>query len=327
MTGSSCGEVVRSILRSHCDHQGPFNYVEVFLDFENAVPTEQERHLFDLSDAVLAQASQLLENVSCYGKGASSEIRTALQNPQNELAQEKAVEVVSAYVSRIKSYYELSLRIEKLVPQLLWDLCSGPLPPEEQLDARQALARQLARIVDFVLEFDSAKMCTPALQNDFSFYRRLIGRNEQDSSSVELANSISLFLAAPTPMLSSLSSATTAFVRAHPTLPLGNTTDTLATIVSVCCYMVTHEEAAMRLGDTARLFCVRVMVGCLILYDHVDEQGAFVRDSPINVKTAVQVIRQHTTQPQTDSLLNSIRYTTKHFNQESTPKSIRQLLA
>lgn len=52
----------------------------------------------------------------------------------------------------------------------------GPLPPAEQLDTLQATCRQFARLIDFVLSFDAVKMCTPALQNDFSFYRRAMSR-------------------------------------------------------------------------------------------------------------------------------------------------------
>ncbi len=59
---------------------------------------------------------------------------------------------------------------------LLWELCCGPLPPLEQLEARQALAKQLAHILDFVLRFDELKMKAPAMQNDFSFYRRTMSR-------------------------------------------------------------------------------------------------------------------------------------------------------
>ncbi len=64
----------------------------------------------------------------------------------------------------------------QLVPLLLWELCSGPLPPAEQLESRQALAKQFAQLLDFVLRFDELKMSTPALQNDFSFYRRVMSR-------------------------------------------------------------------------------------------------------------------------------------------------------
>lgn len=51
--------------------------------------------------------------------------------------------------------------------------------------------------------------------------------------SLELANTISLFLACPTPMLNSLSQATVSFVREHPDLPVTNTTETLITVVQV----------------------------------------------------------------------------------------------
>lgn len=50
---------------------------------------------------------------------------------------------------------------------------------------------------------------------------------------IELANTISLFLASPTPMLSALTTATINFVVTHSDLPVTNTTDTLATIVQV----------------------------------------------------------------------------------------------
>ena len=58
-----------------------------------------------------------------------------------------------------------------MLPSLLWELCSGPLPPAEQIDSAQALCKQLARLIDFVFRFDSLKMNTPAIQNDFSFFR------------------------------------------------------------------------------------------------------------------------------------------------------------
>lgn len=330
MIGGSCGEVVRSILRSHCDgSQEDIDCVELFLDFENASPQDDERCLFHLCEKLINQCTEILSDVKSYGKGATDVIRESMQNHHDLSLRNLAMSVVSEFVSRIRCYFKLSLRIEKLVPDLLWDLCSGPLPPEEQLERKQSLARQLARIVDFVLDFDAVKMCTPALQNDFSHYRRGIGLGllEKDAAEVELANSISLFLANPTPMLSSLTSATLEFVRSHPTLPIGNTTDTLATIVSVCRYMVGSPEASARVTEKTRLFCIRVMVGCLILYDHVDENGAFVRESPINLRAVVNVVKEQTQPPQAEALLNALRYTSKHFSQASTPKSVRAILA
>src|SRR5271154_4483558 len=66
---------------------------------------------------------------------------------------------------------------EQALPHVLWELCSGPLPPIEALQCRQALAKQFAHILDFTLRFDEMKMCTPAVQNDFSYYRRTMNRD------------------------------------------------------------------------------------------------------------------------------------------------------
>ena len=78
-------------------------------------------------------------------------------------------------------------------------------------------------------DFSSFQMTTPSIQNDFSYYRRIVSRynlsstineeqnvfktaesNEQISS--ELASRMSLFYAQSTPMLKVLSEATMKFV-------------------------------------------------------------------------------------------------------------------
>uniref|UniRef100_A0A183DZS7 CYRIA-B_Rac1-bd domain-containing protein n=1 Tax=Gongylonema pulchrum TaxID=637853 RepID=A0A183DZS7_9BILA len=276
----------------------------------------------------LEQADVLLEDVKCYSAGASAEIRIAIQQPNNPDAQRAALDILDKLVTRIRTYYELSQRIEQIVPLLLWELCSGPLPPAEQLDTLQATCRQFARLIDFVLSFDTVKMCTPALQNDFSFYRRAMSR-ESDVGAfavpLELANTISLFLASPTPMLSALTSATTNFVATHIDLPVANTTDTLATVVQVCQSMVEKEENWERLSEPNRSFTMRIMVGAIILYDHVDSAGAFCKDSPIDIRSIVQLIKAQSRSEQAESLLSALHYTTKHLNDSNTPKSVRAL--
>jgi len=72
-------------------------------------------------------------------------------------------------------------------------------------------------------------MTTPAIQNDFSYYRRMVSRqnlsapsnddreffklaNENETINSALASKMSLFYAQPTPMLKVLSEATMKFV-------------------------------------------------------------------------------------------------------------------
>ena len=131
------------------------------------------------------------------------------------------------------------------------------MSPLEQLQCRQALAKQFAHILDFTLRFDEMKMCTPAVQNDFSYYRRTMNRDlmwmqrtdepQTDAAPatnndcivpIDLANTMSFFYADPTPMMAALRRATETFVTANASLPLENTTDMLATMANVCRCMV-----------------------------------------------------------------------------------------
>lgn len=41
----------------------------------------------------------------------------------------------------------------------------------ELLDEHRALVKQFSKMLEFVLKFDECKMTTPAVQNDFSYYR------------------------------------------------------------------------------------------------------------------------------------------------------------
>lgn len=74
------------------------------------------------------------------------------------------------------------------------------------MSRKQALARQIGEVIEFALKFDGIKMMKPAIQNDFSYYRRSMGKRELDELTVssEDANTISLFLAASSPMINVL---------------------------------------------------------------------------------------------------------------------------
>jgi len=124
----------------------------------------------------------------------------------------------------------------------------------------------------------------------------------------ELANKMSLFYAYPTPMLNAVTTATTNFVSSvsHPcfiffffsffflitplcilqnqSIPQENVTTCLATMALVCHNAVENPEFASKYTKPETpLFLLRVMVGVIILYDHIHPQGAFVKGGPIKV--------------------------------------------
>lgn len=139
---------------------------------------------------------------------------------------------------------------ENVVPKILSELCSGEMPPTQHLETQQALVKQLAEILEFVLKFDELKMKTPAIQNDFSYYRRTLTRQRmsvtqegyqlEDTKDItnELAYRMSLFYAHATPMLKVLSEATTRFVVVRTEIPKENITETLSTMAKVCLRML-----------------------------------------------------------------------------------------
>ncbi|PIK55821.1 hypothetical protein BSL78_07309 [Apostichopus japonicus] len=286
-----------------------------FTKLLDAQPTDGEKEIFDVVSGVLTNAIKVLEDLQQY-QGAGDEIRFAISHPNNEEYQEKAWAAVCPLVVRLRNYYEYSIEVARAVKSLLFIICSTDMSAKEHLEIQQATAKQFAEILDFTLRFDDLKMTNPAIQNDFSYYRRTLSRMRmasQESSgdmslavNNEMANRMSLFYAQPTPMLQTLSDATTKFVSENKELPIENTTDILSTMTAVCRVMLENKEYHTRFqqGDTV-LFVLRVMVGLIILYDHVHPVGAFDRRAAIDVKSCIKVLRDQT--PNVEGLLNALR--------------------
>ncbi|KAK1880453.1 Protein FAM49A [Dissostichus eleginoides] len=296
------GNLLKVLACAELEH-GPI----VFLDFEHAQPTEAETAVWNQVSAVLEEAHGILAELQSYN-GAGQEIREAIQNPGDLALQEKAWNAVCPLVAKLKRFYEFSLRLENALRSLLEALTSPPYAPMQHLEREQALAKQFAEILHFTLSFDELK---------------LEAENEVNN---EMANRMSLFYAEATPMLKTLSNATTKFVSENKTLPIEDTTDCLSTMACVCRVMLETPEYRCRFTNTdTMLFCMRVMVGVIILYDHVHPVGAFAKTSKIDMKGCIKVLKEQPSNS-VEGLLNALRYTTRHLNDDSTSKQIRALL-
>ncbi|XP_062506497.1 CYFIP-related Rac1 interactor B-like [Corticium candelabrum] len=308
---------------------------DVFLDFENAKPTESEQIVHGQVAEVLKRAREIEEKLKCY-QGAGEPIRQAISNPKSEDLQMNAWQVVCPLVAQLKEFYEYSLQLERVLVLLLDALTTSDMTPVQHLEMQQALVKQFAEILHFTLTFDDLKMTIPSIQNDFSYYRRTMTRIqiERDGSeisdagvSTEMANRMSLFYASPTPMLKTLSDVTSKFVTEHGDLQFENTTECLGTMATLCKLMVENPEYRERLGsEQSQLFCLRVMVGVIILYDHVHPAGAFARKAAVDVRSSIKVLKDHPHQSNVEGLLNALRYSTKHLNDEATSKEIKARL-
>lgn len=210
------------------------------------------------------------------------------------------------------------------------------MTPYDHLKNQQALVKQFAELLDFILTFDELKMTNPAISNDLSHFRRSMSsvklRNVNGTTrnkfgiSEGIAGQMSIFYAHPTPMLNVLSNITSNFVNQNEGIKLQNVTETFSTMIRVCQKMIERREFYERLErEETILFILRVMVGLIILYDHVHPEGAFVKSSHIDIKSSVKIIRDQ--QPSNETLLNALRYTTKHLKDEATPRQIKVILA
>ncbi|KAF2367128.1 Protein of unknown function DUF1394 [Trinorchestia longiramus] len=316
----------------------------MFQLIRDAVPSDSEVELCEAVSQVLDTSCAIIKDLQQY-KGAAKEIREAISDPGGD-CQRRAWEAVMPLVQKLFEFYTFSHQLEEILPRVLLQLCSPSMPPSQHLETQQALVKQLAEILEFTLKFDELKMTTPAIQNDFSYYRRTIMRTRLDSSAAQdinlgdsddelssvkfdhqTANKMSLFYAYPTPMLRVISEATSKFVSDHKEIPLEQTTETLGTMAKVCQKMLENPDLIARFKhEETQLFILRVMVALVILYDHVHPVGAFAKTSHVDVKGCIRVLKE---QPASSSenLLNALRYTTKHLNDDTTPKHIRTLLA
>lgn len=317
--------------------RGPVPKVEFFVDFEKAEPTVEEAEVHGKVAMVLAKAPEIIADLRNY-KGAGEQIREAISNPKSEKHQEQAWKAVCPSVLLLRKFYEFALELETSLCDLLTVLCSPNMVALQHLETQQAITKQFAEILHFTLSFDDLKMTNPAIQNDFSYYRRTLNRrrmegdNETASSAdgIELpddiANRMSLFYANPTPMLHTLSGAAEKLLQENPSLTLENMTNCFSTMASVCRVINENSEYHSRFqSEETQLFCLRVMVGVIILYDHVHPVGAFAKKAAIDMKSSIKLIKEHP--KMAESLLNALRYSTKHFNEETTPKATKDLLS
>mmetsp|Transcript_26910 Transcript_26910/g.65425 ORF Transcript_26910/g.65425 Transcript_26910/m.65425 type:complete len:319 (+) Transcript_26910:135-1091(+) len=300
----------------------------IFLDFENSEPGEAEKELYEICNEVLQRGPDILKKLLNY-QGCEEYIRKAITTPTPE-NEEAAWHAVLPAVDQLQEFFDFATELENIFPMLLVALCDQD--PKHTIQNKQALAKQLADVLDFVLRFDDAKMVNPAIQNDFSYYRRTLNRmkiNKKDGNVKvrdELANRMSLFFAYPTPMMKVLSDATSKSLSSDTDVSRDNVTQGLAVMANVCYEMVQNKRFD---NDETNLFCLRAMTGSIILYDHIHQLGAFVKKSPINMKGCVLQLKGYRTsdgKSSTDGLLNALRFTTLHLNDPETPGSVKALL-
>ncbi|CAB4068097.1 Protein FAM49B [Lepeophtheirus salmonis] len=274
---------------------------DVFVDFENAAPvTPDETLLYEEAESLLKESLSVLGDLQNY-KGASKEIREAIgkPSPQNTI---RCLECSSSFPSKAETKF--------------WT-------------RDKLLLNTFAKILEFVLKFDELKLVNPALQNDFAYYRRTTqkSKNRDPFLNIDMAASMSPFFGHAAPMLKSISSCVEYYIaREDDPSKTRRALDTLSVMANICVRMLDSPnlKARIRHPEETECFILRVMTAVIILYDHVHPVGAFAKSSDVNVKGCVRVLRDQE-KSRVESLMNALRYTTKHVNDVSTPKSTKAI--
>ncbi|KAI9483926.1 MAG: hypothetical protein EXX96DRAFT_560205 [Benjaminiella poitrasii] len=308
---------------------------EIKFDIENAGPSSEELGIYNELYTLLVQpTSGLLAAFKEY-KPASEHIRNAIATPSVE-NEDLAWNAILPTVNMLREFYGYSTELDRGIPILLEVLCKDS-DTTKDLDRHPGLTKLFAEILDFVFEFDNIKIGNPTIQNDFSFYRRTLQKGRRsviqpnnDTSDLrlamnedDLANHISLFIAYPTPMLKCVIDITTNYVKNNQLVKC--ITEWLTSIWAACFQTLNKKKSSQQTDN----FYLKVMVISIILYDHIDPLGAFSKNSPINVKNSLKTIQTMNRQGQstTSNLISALKYNSKHLNDDSTPKGIKNLVA
>lgn len=292
-----------------------------FIDFENARPTESEMKVFSQVGEVLALSGTVLKTIDDY-QGCQDQVRKALTTPSQE-TERAAFEALLVVVGHIALFFDYAKKLEDTFPILL-DRLSRPSVNESKdhkqlsLEQQQALTKQLADILDFSLRFDNLRMNRPSMSNDFSYYRRLLPKfhnNPNISVKDDDAGAMAIFTAEHIPMMTALCRAANKSIARNDKV-----TETLAQMSNSCLAILKAKKFSR---PDLNLFIARAMTGSIVLFDHIDPLGAFVKRSPIQIRHCVLALKTNFSKDQYTVLLNALQYSTKTF--KNAPSNVQEL--
>jgi len=297
----------------------------VDIDLDAVAPTEGEEKMHGVVAAVLDKRLDIITEISDYkgcghlAKAAMGKVGAGSKTAEDDQSAEKTCfEALLQAVKKVVTFYQYSQELGTVFPTLLEHLSQGTEGSKVAgLDKQQALAIQLGQLLDFALGFDGLRMMRPELSNDFSYYRRLLPKYSTTHPDVEVkedeASSMALFTAEPTPMTNVLIKTTLKIKETNPGVVM-----VLATMANSCMLMLKQKRFD---NPETVLFCTRAMTGAFVLFDHVDELGAFAKKSIVDAKQTINLLQKDF--PQEISLQNSIRYSTKNFS--TAPDNVQAL--
>jgi len=297
---------------------------DCFFDFEKAKPTQTEMKVWTAVNDVLKNGEGLIKLVEDY-KGCKDVCQKAMQSATKE-NESTAFEALLGSVESIAAIFTFAKKLEEILPLLLDALAkAGPDEKDAKdhkaaLESQQALAKQLADVFDFTLRFDATRMMRPQIPNDFSFYRRLLPKFSQNQNikvKDDEAGGMALFTAEYIPMMNALCRGANKALQQNE-----NIITVLAVMANACYKSIKLKKFA---SAATNLFMARALTGSIVLFDHVDPNGAFSKRSPIPIKDVVKMLKASFTADQSGVFLSALQFSSKTF--KHAPSGITELFS
>lgn len=248
-------------------------------------------------------------------------LKKAMASPKDDALQQEAFKSLLPNVEILQSFYVLSSDLQEQLPELLTYLI------ENDFLEHPALVKTLAELLDFVLTFDYEKMMKPALQNDFSYYRRHFGKFLWLAKKVGEgeASLISMFIAENLPMTIKLETSIKNLSKKSPEAAK-SLADLIAAVANAAADTATAATAAE--NEENHRYGLRVMTSASVVYDRISPGGVFVSSSQVHIRKCLRVLQKAhaTTASLAEQLTNSMKYSTVTYKSETTPSYVNSLL-
>jgi len=342
----------------------------IFLDFESDDVKPDPNSGFSLKlEEKVRKSEAVLENLKSYGTGGKKFIFEATANPSTEV-QDATWEKMVPLISSLVDCKNMTDELNQLVPEILGQMWTGvgesrdSNPILEIFKDHMFMMLQLGKILDIDMRFDAMKMMAQNISNDISYVKRQFTLRQKSrkavveekyASNINIQNleALSMFYISGTPALNNIIAIITKFFKDADTKD-----EPLELIVSFSkiCIKILGSDIRSNFQKFGTIGMVqRIMVATALLYDHLSVNGVFAKDSPINIKSVVEILEEEAgikrartkskssgltvTNPpgatdrasyqeltaQAKNLLNFLKYSNKHLKDQSTPKNVQQM--
>lgn len=298
----------------------------VNIEFEGKEPGEEgeEKAVYNKVKPVLDNSEPILEQLKNYS-GCAEYIKLAVRTPsqENDIA---AWNAVVPAVNMLKEFFDYYNAFKDGLFELIKYVTKGD-EPKPTLQENLGVTNLIVQMLDFIIKFDELKMGKASIQNDFSFYRRSMNRMKRGAVELnvssppvndEVANRMSLFFAYPNPFTKALIDELTR----NKEIDREALVKVFGLIANACKETVNKSDHERKEQNFA-LF--RAMVAAIMFYDYTSPNGVFIKKSDVDMEGCIQELKKY--ENDATDLLNTIRYGTKTFNNDTTPRKIINLMS